>query len=155
LDKLYVKASEWEGTPALLDYGPRLFATVLRRAGRDKEVWKHVNLDSTVEAAKQAVLGEHEQLKAVILDNAYLFIYHTGLMWWGDGRPWLLEQFFMRLAKEGTPSRAMAGIDQLAKDEGCSLIIMGSTLSPDDEAMARLCKMHGYSQQGLQLMKET
>jgi hypothetical protein len=74
---------------------------------------------------------------------------------WHEQYPWILEQALFKIpTRHGSISRAMQGLEQLAKDRGCVGVAIGTSLAARDAGMARLFSRLGYEAHSLHLLKE-
>ncbi len=129
---------------------------IMARSSRSGKTWAAiVDVDAALEIFEWLCENESyaELLRAVIVGESHFLAYAVSPMWFAPGRPWLVEQFFLRVAP-GDHLLAMADIDQLAQSVGARGTVMATMLAPDDEALGRLFEQDGYRKQCSQYLKE-
>jgi hypothetical protein len=150
----YLPLHEHHLTPTLLANADIIWRRVLRRSATAGKTWANrIDTDQAVGTMKKLARGESVPgVKAFMLHDSHLFVCSFGSPWWAN-TPWLIEQFYMRVDVKAGPC-PIDVIDQIAKDNGCTSIVFGSSLSPKDEALGRLLSRSGYSLQSSQFIKE-
>lgn len=129
---------------------------VMARSRRQGKTWAAI-IDVESALGIFAWLAENEtyadHLRAVIVGESHFFAYAVSPMWFAPAKPWLVEQFFLRVAP-GEHQHAMADIDAMAQALGVRGTLMATMLAPDDEALGRLFEQGGYRKQCSQYLKE-
>ena len=122
---------------------------------KSKPEWeKSIDFDGALRTIQRIADGRPVQgVDAVILNDSHLFVYSVLSPWWQPGERWLTEQFFVRIGR-GFTSCAFHAIDLLAEDYRASKIVMATGLAKSDEALGKLYRRFGYSQQSTQHVKE-
>lgn len=123
----------------------------MERAGRDGKAFGGL-LDMDVAVGVVSLLAEREDvdgLRAVIANDSHLLVFIVAPVWFNPLSRLLVEQFFMRVSR-GPHTAALADIEQLARDEGASGVLMATMLAADDEALGRLFARRGYRKQSTQ-----
>lgn len=105
---------------------------------------------TAVHNAVQAMHGTHPAMHAILVGGTHMLLFTESAPWW-DTKPWLIEQFYARVA----PGRSdpLGGIEAYARDGNLRKIILGTSLS-NDAAMGRLLARRGYQQSSTQFTKE-
>lgn len=131
-----------------------IYAAVLSRSERDGKDWNNrVNANDALEVIVSLMFNEGPPgLEAVVLNDSHLLLFSVGNPWWSK-TPWLIEQFYIRLAR-GPSDKALAALDELAADRKCTSIVFGTSMAAKDAALARLLGRAGYTPQSQQLIKE-
>lgn len=132
-----------------------IYREVVDRSKRyGKHFHKMVDEPSAVYVIKELLRGSPSSagLNAVVLNDSHLLVYAQGPLWFTGGSSWLLEQFYVRIGK-GCARSALASIDELASDLGCTGIVMATSLAAKDSALGRLFESSGYSHQSSQFLK--
>jgi hypothetical protein len=155
MSSVYKPLHEHEPIKALITRDMQtLYDTVLARSSRDGKDWdSRINPSDALDVIVSLMFNAGPpDLEAVVLNDSHLLLFSVGNPWWSK-TPWLIEQFYIRLAR-GTSSAALMAVDQLARDRSCTSIIFGTSLAADDEALSRLLARAGYQPQSRQLIKE-
>lgn len=151
----YKPLHEHEAAKAILTKDMRtIYDRVLSTSGRDGKGWDNrINPDDALEIIVALMFNDGPPgLEAVVLNDSHLLLFNVGSPWWSK-TPWLIEQFYLRLARGSAPA-ALAAIDTLAKDRACTSVVFGTSMAANDFALARLLGRAGYSPQSQQLIKE-
>lgn len=149
---MWQAAREHELYQQIWDAVPELFDKAVQRADRDGKHWaQRLSKDEAVAKVRGILDGEVAGVYAIVLADTHLMFVSVGNVWWSD-KPWLLEQWYMRIA----PGRSdpLAAVDELAKDLGCSTVVFGTSLSPNDRALGRLLERSGYQLESTQYIKD-
>lgn len=91
-------------------------------------------------------------ISVAVLEGGYCLLYHVARQWWVRGAS-LVEQFLVAITDEHCFAKAADAIDDLAKDEGCARVIIGTAAS-NDKVYSRLLRRYGYQQQTIELVKK-
>ena len=83
-------------------------------------------------------------ISVAVLPGGYCLLYYVAHQWWVRGAS-LVEQFLVAVTDEHCFSKAIAAIDDLARDEGCPRVIIGSAAA-NDRVYGRLLRRYGYEQ---------
>lgn len=124
-----------ENCPELLDHFPDIVAKFLQR---NPDVPK----GRAVYELNLVLIGAHPEIRAIVGDGRYLMILSLGYGIASEERK-LVEHFIYHIP--GTPlgmRTAMKSIEEYAKDNDCTTIIIGTDFG--DEERARLLSRFGY-----------
>lgn len=82
-------------------------------------------------------------LNVVIIEETYLFIFDVSKPWFSDN-VMLNELFLLNIGGDAKFSDAVEGMRSIAKAFDASSISVGTALTINDEALARLYKRNGF-----------
>ena len=102
--------------------------------------------------AKLHMEAAHHSGNAMILADHYYFLWDKGSMWHSTGTI-LIEQAMFAM-RPGNLTDAVLGTEQLAQDQECQQLAIGSSLAKNDAAFTRLFQRHGFSVQCHRLTKD-
>lgn len=117
------------------------------------KAWTHnVHLGQTLQYLWDTHAGRTRSTIAVI-GNAFL-LYGIGGNWWA-ARPVVHEELLLSL--DGKPvdlPRVLGYLEQVARQESCAGVAVGTSFSLRDPALIRLYRSHGYADEATMLYKE-
>jgi len=134
---------------------PEIMASVMQRAsGKGKNWDSRTDIEAAIAIAQALADGQDiPGLQAAVLNNSHLLIYNIGSPWFSSSKVWLIEQFFIRIGR-GPVACAMRDLDDLARAQGATTVVMATSLAANDTALGRLYAQHGYGAQSTQHIKE-
>lgn len=148
---MYEYTDQHPALPMLLRKVRPMARQIIRDA--KPEVQAGLDLNTVVATVTSALKGEFPQgLTSVLLNNSHVLLFQVGHPWYSK-EDVLYEQLFVRVGS-GPLTGALAALDQLAAHYGCTRIMMGSLVTPSDEAYTKLLTPHGYTQAANVLIKE-
>lgn len=83
-------------------------------------------------------------VSVAVLPGGYCLLYSVAHQWW-IRKASLIEQFLVAITDEHCFAKAIASVDDLARDEGCARVIIGSAAA-NDRVYGRLLRRYGYEQ---------
>ena len=89
----------------------------------------------------------------LLVVGSYAVLVTVSQPWWSPDLL-LSEEAFVRLGTEGVFADALQGLEEFAKDAGCSAVVISDTVSRSGKAYTRLLGMHGYRLVSNQHVKE-
>ena len=79
----------------------------------------------------------------LLVVGSYAVLVTVTQPWWSPDLL-LSEEAFVRIGPEGVFADALQGLEEFAKDAGCSAVVISDTVSRSGKAYTRLLGMHGY-----------
>jgi hypothetical protein len=139
----------------LMERAPQIMDGVMRRSGGRGKHWDdRIEVDGAICVAQALADGvEIPGLQASVLSNSHLLIYTLGSPWFNSSKVWLIEQFFIRIDR-GPVGFAFRDLEDLARAQGASRIVMATSLAANDAALGRLYAQNGYSPESSQHIKD-
>jgi hypothetical protein len=137
----------------VLENMDRLIDSVFARSDSLVKTWgSRVSKPAITEFMTDLCKGKQlAGIDAFDLCGTHLFVCTISRPWWDDSL-WLMEQYYMRLARG--VSDPLSAVDRIAEDHGCKTIVFGTSLARRDAALGRMLTSSGYSHQSTQYMKE-
>lgn len=104
--------------------------------------------------SKMRKMFEAGAIDAVIIDDAYGFIYKVSDTWYSENTRVLCELGIYRYSKGSHFNRYLDALLILARKEGCNEIQVGTSLARSDAALARMYARAGFYQTATALSRK-
>lgn len=125
-----------------------------------KESWKHPNKPWShivdTDKVMTAMAGYIDDLTSIVVDESYVVLYSVDIPWFSSKK--LLDVFLVYRVCEKDKSVSMQNVldtlEEIAKEEGCVGICVGTALAKHDRALTKMYTDDGYNIVGTELIKE-
>lgn len=118
----------------------------------DKSWLNNASAEQAWEYVQETVAGNTESHWAVV-DGVFV-MWAVGRQWWAK-RPVVAEELVIRIdIPQAGGLRWLRLLEEEAARLGCAGVVLGTSISTKDPAMARLYRMHGYTEQARVIYRE-